>query len=94
MSAEGITIKKCLMFHILGNVSARTRLGKSPTPSNATRNKSVYRPDQSVELKLLGAHSYKYHAATSLIHAADKAGVRIYGKHRLPLHVKTIGSFA
>ena len=45
MMAEGITIKKCLVFQILRNVSARTRLGKSTTPVNSIRNKSVYRPD-------------------------------------------------
>jgi len=45
MMAEGITIKKCLVFQILRNVSARARLGKSTTPVNSIRNKSVYRPD-------------------------------------------------
>ena len=94
MTAEGITVKKCLVFHMFRNVGARTRLGKSSIPGGTARNESVYRPDQSVELELLGAHGNKYHATTSLVHAADKAGVRIYGKHRLPLHVKTIGSFA
>ena len=94
MSAKGITIKKCFVIHMLGDIGARTRLSKSSIPSNTAGNESIYRPDQSVELELLGAHGNEYHAITSLVHAADKAGIGVHGQHRLPLHVKTIGAFA
>ena len=79
MNAEGITIEKCLVFQILRNVSAHTRLSKSSILSNTARNESVYRPDQSVELELLGAYGNEYHATTSLVHAADKAGIGVHG---------------
>ncbi len=94
MSAEGITVKKCLVFHMLRNVSTCTRLGKCSVPGNTTRDKTIYRLDQPVELELLRAHGDKYHAIIPLVHAADKAGVGVYGKHRFPLHVKTVGALA
>ena len=79
---------------MLRNVSARTRLRKSSTLGNTARDKTIYCLNQPVELELLRAHGDKYHATTSLVHAADKAGVGVHGKHRLPLHVKTIGMLA
>ena len=79
MNAEGITIEKCLVFQILRNVSARTRLSKSSIPSNTARNESIYRPEQSVELELLGAYGNEYHTTTSLVHATDKAGIGVHG---------------
>lgn len=61
------------------NVSAYTRLSKSSIPSNTARNESIYRPDQSVELELLGAYGNENHATVSLVHATDKAGIRVNG---------------
>ena len=45
MNAEGITIEKRLVFQILRNVSAHTRLSKSSILSNTASNESIYRPD-------------------------------------------------
>ncbi len=79
LSAEGLTIQKCLMFHVLGNIGRRTCLRESTALDNTASNKSINRPDQSVELKLLGAHGYKYHPTTSLIHAANITGIGVHG---------------
>ena len=79
MNAEGITIQKWLVFHVFGNIVRRTRLRKSTVLDNTTRDKSIHCPNQPVELELLGAYGNKYHATTSLVHAADKAGIGVHG---------------
>ena len=79
MNAEGIAIEKCLVFQILRNVSAYTRLSKSSIPSNTASNESICRPDQSVELELLGAYGNENHVTAYLVHATDKAGIRVHG---------------